>query len=364
MKTAYDDCTYFSNTQKGIPQVANGKTDLLLMLDACLINGFNENMGIARVVGDDTVIEFGVVHGYLTKSMVSVVKNDIVKNYRIYQSESHSITIKDVKLTGDVVVKVASLGFTSLFDTNHKTQRVYRGRGGSGRVLHLNSEPIDGMVLDKANPAVLLRANMGDDMKILGEMINPLSPTDTIFFEQKNSGYVNMAVDNNPVSFVLVGNAKFFYLFIKQPNTYASMFGFGDFLAFDNFDSAFLIGTSDDSKQFGVYTRLRQGSYVGGGGTIFSNGERYSISLGLGGLSSGNVGYSYPNTGNLFFALPLRVDNTNQSIGFLPNLLFVNHAMSKSHHLHLADDVLLIAVRNGNGEGGGLGHFGFYLGDV
>lgn len=364
MKTAYDDCTYFSSTQKGIPQVANGKTDLLLMLDACLINGFNENMGIARVVGDDTVIEFGVVHGYLAKSMVSVAENDVAKNYRVYQADSHSITLKDVKLTGDVVVKVAPLGFTSLFDNNHNTQRAYRGRGGSGRVLHLNSEPIGGVNFDKNNPAVLLRANMGDDMRTLGEMINPLSPKDTIFFEQKINAHITYAVDNNPVSFVLVGNAKFFYLFIKHSDAYATMFGFGDFLAFDNFDSAFLIGTSDDSKEFGIYTRLRQGSYVGGGGTIFSNGERYSISLGLGRLSSGNVGYSYPNTGNLFFALPLRVDNTNQSIGFLPNLLFVNHAMSKSHHLHLADDVLLIAVRYGNGEGGGLGHFGFYLGDV
>lgn len=364
MKTAYDDCTYFSSTQKGIPQVANGKSDLLLALDACLVNGFNENMGVARVVGDDTVIEFGVTHGYLSKSMVHVSKDGIAKKHRVYQADSHNITLKNVKITGDVTVKVAPLGFTSLFDTNHKTQRAYRGRGGSGRVLHLNSEPVAGISLDMNNPAVLLRANMGDDMQTLGEMINPLNPTDTIFFEQKISSHVIYAVDQSPISFVLAGNSKFFYLFIKNQNFYSTMFGFGDFLPFDNFDSVFLLGTSDNEKQFGDYVGMRQGGVIGGNGTIFSNGERHFVSLGVGTLTSGNVGHSYPNTGNLLFSLPLRLDNSSQSIGFLPNLLFINHTMTKSHHLQLADDVLLIAMRYGNGNGGGLSHFGFYLGDV
>lgn len=364
MKTAYDDCTYFSSTQKGIPQVANGKSDLLLMLDACLVSGFNENMGVARVVGDDTVIEFGVVHGYLAKSMVSVAGNDMIKNYRVYQSDSHSITIKDVKLTGDVVVKVAPLGFTSLFDTSHKTQRAYRGRGGSGRVLHLNSEPVEGMSVDRNNPAVMLRANMGDDMRTLGEMINPLSPKDAIFFEQKIFTHITYAVDNNPIWFVLVGNSKFFYLFIEQKDTYATMFGFGDFLPFGGYDSAFLLGMTDSRKEFGDYLNSRQGSIVGGNPNFYTNGSNYYLTLGLNSLNSGNIGGSYPNADNLFFALPLRLANASQSIGFLPNLLFVNHVMAKSHNLQLADDVLLIAVRNGNGNGGGLGHFGFYLGDV
>lgn len=364
MKTAYDDCTYFSSTQKGIPQVANGKSDLLLMLDACLVSGFNENMGVARVVGDDTVIEFGVVHGYLAKSMVSVAGNDMIKNYRVYQSDSHSITLKNVQLTGDVLVKVAPLGFTSLFDTSHKTQRAYRGRGGSGRVLHLNSEPIAGISLDNNNPAVLLRANMGDDMQTLGEMINPLSPKDEIFFEQKFYSHISYAVDNKPISFTLVGNGKFFYLFVGQTDTYATMFGFGDFLAFGGYSSSFLLGMGNSDKSFSDYISSRQGSFIGNQQNVYSNGSNFHISLGLGHLNSGNIGGGYPNVDNLLFAFPLRLANNNYSIGFMPNLLFINHTISKSHHLQLVDDILLISVRHGAGNGGGLGHFGFYLGDV
>ena len=253
-----DKFTWMHSGQLGAPQVTAAKGsegELLQMLDATLVSGFNQQTSASvSINGSRVSLGFGTNHGFIARQRVVISGSDdplLNGNHAVVEITPQTIVlnISGVTITtGIVKAKVAPLGFESIFGNADPLKRAYRSKDltSTRTVLYLDMSLRTGHGYNASNPTQRAMVTLCGDMTTLGVPIN--SHTDTINDYAKNAngtliwhvGRVEekrLAV-NDPTSrnWVIVGNGKIFYLFLKWQATYADLVNFRDFYAFGDTD--------------------------------------------------------------------------------------------------------------------------------
>ena len=194
---------FYENTMTGIPQLANVQGSMINLLDAILVNGFNEKV-ITSIVrdGGTAVLSFNNAHGFLERQVVSIAgtTNGWNGEYRIISLTPTTLTIEcsealPVNSEGTASCKAAAMGFEILFTGINK--RAYRSLNPEslGLILRVVDEP-------RSTPAGVKFAKVG--------VVSSMSDIDTITGAQ-----MPFDLSNPNANWQLTGNydgwAKWYY---------------------------------------------------------------------------------------------------------------------------------------------------------
>lgn len=124
---------WFSSDMFGIPQLTRNQGELVTLLDAVLVNGFNTNSvtSITRS-GELVTVSFAAAHNYLEYQIVEISgANEAQFNgqFRVYKASTNSFTIVvpdtgATVATGTISCKTASMGWQKIYSGLYKA--VYR----------------------------------------------------------------------------------------------------------------------------------------------------------------------------------------------------------------------------------------------
>lgn len=232
-----DSWTWMHSGQTGAPQVTAAKGSegqFLRMLDATLINGFNEqSVSSVSVSGSRVTLNFGLGHGFIARQRVTVsgATDPLLNgNHAVIAvtAEAVVLNISGVTVTtGAIKAKVSPLGFESIFGSTDPLKRAYRSKNLSSTrtVLYLDMSLPVGHGYSATSPVQRAMVTLCGDMTTLGVPIN--SHTDIIndyaknvngslFWHVGRNDLKNAAVnDTSNRSWVIVGNGDIFYLFMR-----------------------------------------------------------------------------------------------------------------------------------------------------
>lgn len=253
-----DRFTWFHSGQLGAPQMngaAGSNGQMLQVLDACLIDGFNPQTAVSVIkTATSVTLTFGISHGYEVGQLLLVSgATDAALNgsKRITTKTTNTVTIDAVGvsvLTGTIVTKVTPLGWQSIFGSTDPLKRAYRSNSAesSKTVLYLDMSLPTSHGYNSANPAKRAMVDMCENMTTLGTQINsytsafnnrPTIRNGKMFWYQcrgtTKAEAVSVAQNR---SWIVVGNDKFFFLLNEWQffNPYGQhlrdTFAFGDML--------------------------------------------------------------------------------------------------------------------------------------
>lgn len=225
---------YFSHDEVGAPTLNNAVGSLVALLDACLIDGFNNKTVTSLVVAGGVATATISAHGHLTGRIVEFSgagPSALNGRKKITVTGPNTITfaaagVPDQTATGTITAKRPGLGWTKLF-------------GDVGKAIYKRNDPqATSMLLriddTNANPywarALMLESATGIDA------FTNRSPT----VAQITDGQYWTKGENNstPKPWVLIGDSRTFYLFCDQNNWPFSSYGglhfhlFGDITSF------------------------------------------------------------------------------------------------------------------------------------
>jgi len=387
--------TWMNAEQIGAPQMngaSNSNGQLLQVLDACLVDGFNSKTVVSISKTSTTVtLGYGVTHGYVMGQLVEVSgANDATLNgkHKIIASTIDTITISASgvsQTTGVINTKVAPLGFESIFGSADPLKRAYRSKTVSTTrtVIYLDMTLPAGHGYNSTNPVKRATISLCEDMQSLGVQINSYTdaknnfasnPNGSLFWYQCRNRRKTDAVSTSINSkWVIAGNSEYFYLFhewqdYKSRGTdLRDIYAFGDTNSLSGFNDlnnclcVCAVNSNDASDLFHAST----GSTIKGStstpvGVFIKdvNGLNLAdLAITLSGANSENVisgsvsGLTFPNpiTGKIT-CLPIYA-KTGQSLrSRLDNLMFVSHTVpaSKNTGLVVSDDAVLVKMHQGN----------------
>lgn len=249
--------TWMHSGQLGAPQMngaAGSNGQMLQVLDACLIDGFNpQTVTIATKTALTVTLTFGVSHGYELSQIIAVSgATDAVLNgnHRIASKTTNTVTIDAAGVavtTGTIVTKVAPLGWQSIFGVTDPLKRAYRSNNmqSSKTVLYLDMTIPASSGYNAANPVKRAMVDMCENMTALGTQINsytsvfnnrPAIRNGKMFWYQCRDGAKNSPVTTTANrSWVIVGSDTCFYLFndyraTDDGTTQRDTYFFGDML--------------------------------------------------------------------------------------------------------------------------------------
>lgn len=393
-----DTLTWMHSGQIGAPQMngASGSNgQMLQVLDACLVDGFNSQTVISATKTATTVtLTYGVSHGYVDRQFVTVVgATDTALNgkQRIVSTTANTVTlgVADVAVTtGNITTKISPLNFESIFGNSDTLRRAYRSKSelSTKTVLFLDMSLPSDHGYDATNPAKRAMVSLCEDMQSLGMQINSYSdeknnysvtPNGSLFWYQcRNNTKAPAVKSTTPVSWVIVGNGDYFYFFLDwqdasaRNGTFKDIYGFGDFPSFagiaDSYNCMWVgILNNNDSE---TVSFVSNGSKIGGNPTTNANqrgvvvksadgsgdlqGFVFSTCLSLGtefstGLTA-SINYPNPSTQSIL-AEPLYIKTTNDARGLMPNLMSIPQnltGISRSNlDLKIIGDLLIIGVQ-------------------
>lgn len=251
-----DDFTWMHSGQLGatvldaLASTPNGQ--MLKMLDACLVDGFNiQTVASVTINGSDVVLTFGLPHGYALKQKITVSGSDdplLNGSHRIISLTTDTVTLKISGVTntaGIVKTKVSPLGFESVIGNSKPLIRGYRSKDPTSTktVLHLDMSYPTGAGYSATNPArrAMVTACIGVDEAgaPIGDYFaaihnKPTNPNGSLFWHESRGYSKTRPVDEaTPLSWVIVGNGKYFYFFNAW---YAKDKQLRDFYAFGDMD--------------------------------------------------------------------------------------------------------------------------------
>lgn len=345
-------------TQPNAPSVADGNGQLLTMLDACLIDGFNEQTAMHYA---DGVLTYGGLHGYIKNQYITIKDGMGENHYKIKEvSDTQVILYEKPKLSGEIKTKITPLGWESIFGNTDPLRRAYRSKSDRSdkTVLFLDMTYPANHGYHATNPARRAMITLCEDMTELGVPINDYTANinnksthnnGVLFWHQKRGYYKSYAVNNQPVAWRVVGNGDFFYLMIAHNKSY-DFFAFGNFGQFgrpvigclcninDNDNTGLWVSNGASSgDSFGVAIIDGMASVVG----ISTN--NYPVNQ-----SSGDIGYV--NLTRELVLLPLYLikrevppSSTVRIIAYLPHLFFLPYGMT-SHQKQWLDDVYIMPM--------------------
>jgi len=124
---------WFTHSTGSAPQLSNSQGALIPILDACLVNGFNERSVVSITKsGDIITLDFGVNHGYLNYQVIALsefLDSKLIGEHRILSSTTTTISFElsgVVNLSGSGKCKLAPLGFEKKYEALGK--RAYRSK--------------------------------------------------------------------------------------------------------------------------------------------------------------------------------------------------------------------------------------------
>ena len=229
--------TWMHSKQLGAPQMngaKNSEGQMLQVLDACLIDGFNsQTVTAVSIAGNLATFTYGTAHGYELRQILVVLGADDPQmngRHTITAKTDTSLTISlgdvagAVTTTGTITTKIAPLGFESIFGSVNPLQRAYRSPNplGTRTVLYLDMSYPASHGYDTANPAKRAMVDMCEDMTELGVQINsytatynkkPTNRNGQLFWYQARDYKKNVPVSSAYNSnWVIVGNSDYFYM--------------------------------------------------------------------------------------------------------------------------------------------------------
>ena len=404
--------SWFSSSATNAPQMmGDSNGDMLKVLDACLINGYGAQAVISTAKnGEFVTFTTAPNHGYLERQYLAVsgaTSAALNGKHRVASVTSDTVTIYVPAVTntsGTISIKVAPLGWESVFGSTEPLKRAYRSKSTSSlkRILYLDMSLNTGHKYHATTPAKRAMVSVCTEMATLGDLSHSLTmdtdPTATFVngsahWYQKRALANTSAVPKTKSVWRLVGNGDFFYLLVgwaghvgfdAQPLT--EQFGFGQYqeLMTSGLDTTFLMAsyTENDvsaATQLGTFGGAMMGSSAGYGynyASLFKNGAR--ILCGVSPLStlntvtvSGQNGGAFPNAyGNSVFTLPCKIhEDTTVStsemtvVGIMPCMLYIDGGIGGGYDCRVLDDMVMIQVQDYASGTPKAGLIGFYLGD-
>lgn len=374
INTMPSDVKWFSSENLGMPQMMGGSnSDMLNILDACLVDGINSK--VASSTSSDsglTTISFSSAHGFQKSQMVSITgsANPLLSNniYKIISRDMSSITIMSnavIEQADILTVKLAPLGWESIFGTSNGTQRAYRSKTNKNRrVLFLDMStpspsPYDASDAAKAKLAV---ASVCVDMQVIGAQIEPMTDNintshgSSLFWVAKKADFDGASVPNTRSQWKLIGNSDFFFFIVgwsglgNQSGTFASdTYGFGEYgdITGGQIDNTFLMAAKKASYPATISATydansLQKYIFIADSTLKFVGANISTISTGV--HKSGATGADFPNSyGDSIFTLPLKIYRGSDIVGYLPSLLFIETKLGAIYNGDVIDDVLLLA---------------------
>ncbi|UZA47376.1 hypothetical protein LP100_06840 [Moraxella bovis] len=347
-----------SSSQPNSPVVAGENGQLLTMLDACLIDGFNSQTASSY---QDGVLTFGIFHGYIKNQYITISDNSGQANYRIKDVSDNQVVLYDKpNLQGVITTKITPLGWESIFGANDPLRRAYRSKNekSTKTVLFLDMTYPENHGYHATNPARRAMITLCEDMTTLGVPINDYTasinnkltnPNGSLFINQaKQYDKRHRVVRNQPTQWLVCGDDKLFFLFINfSPNgTVLKMNIFGDFVAIEGRECAGFWGNiSNDDRA------LRNTDGLNDEQGILINGQTFNFNTYKHNRSGmGSVKYK-----EVLIAMPTYVVADNAIVGLVPYLYsFIQDIYrSKLENTWVEDIFLVKAGSAGVGGDGG-----------
>lgn len=408
-----DGATWMCSTQFGAPQMdgnANSNGQLLQVLDAVLINGFNPQIASAAELMPDgyVKIKFGVSTGFKKRQKILISgANDANLNgeHIITQIIGNDAVIKSPNvtvLTGTITAKVAPLGWESVFGSANPLKRAYRSKNPSSTqtVLYLDMALPSGHGYNSTKPYHRAMVSLCEDMvdievplnsyaDLINDKVNNVNGS--LFWKQKASGNKDAALQSTGASpWTIIGNGDYFYLMIdwsSEPSLIDK--GLKDFYCFGDVPS--YAGSTDrwSCVWTGAYSpndTIQTYSAITGASVGYSNSRFYiadttgalnmrpfALTTGGGAFLSGRVNlFSYPNPStNSLITSGLHSVSDGGLRSLMPRMMAVQHNLStfssnfREFDNNLVDDVLLVSVSAsiGTSTSTDFGVFAFDMGD-
>lgn len=398
--------TYMHSGQLNAPQMngASGSNgQLLQVLDACLIDGFNvQTASSASLNGGVVSINYGTPHGYANRQLITISgANDAKLNgsHRILSKTENSLTIDATgvtQTTGVIKTKVTPLDFQSIFGSSEPLKRAYRSKNtqSTQTVLYLDMSLPTGHGYNSSNPVKRAMVSMCEDMTTLGVQINSYTNTKNNYTKNKNGtllwyqarGYsktepVTSTANSN---WVIAGNGDRFYFFpIWQTydvnlKLHRDFFAFGDMPSMSSSDAfnCFWAGIINENDANGIYWALN-GAKIGGNPSAIMDYNGYHAPIGffirskegVGDLQSsvltfsgfesnldhtgfgGGTSLSFPNpASNSLISMPLYIMSKNSLRAQALGLNGTPQDMLNNHDLDLTTiDSQLLVMTSKNG---------------
>lgn len=370
-----DGATWMCSEQQGAPK-ANGGTasngQMLQILDAVLIDGFNSNASTgAEVLPDGFIkIKFGATVGYKKRQKILVSgANDESLNgeHIITKVIGNDVVIKapDVSvLTGAIRAKVAPLGWESIFSTSDPLRRAYRSKNpmSTQTVIYLDMTMTAGTGYNASRPSHRAKVTLCADMIEVGVPIEPYTdglnnynknPSGKLFWHQARGRLKSDALSvDSDTRWTVVGNSDYFYFINEWVNTSyqtqsllgqgsADLYFFGDMPSFagatDEWNCAWIGAILDDDESATNYGSLYGTSVGNASGKLFigttsgsSATPSFSFTSGGGSYTSGSYNFlSYPNpTTNSMVCYDLYAISESALRAKAPRIMGVPHNIS------------------------------------
>lgn len=228
---------FISSQQLNAPQMGSTNGEMLTVLDAALITGCCPATASGAVIeGDFVKITFGVIHPYMLRQFIVIAgaTNPALNGkHRITKVTSTEIWIAKGSITsttGTLTVKIAPLGWESIFGTTSPTKRAFRSADptSSRMVLYLNSEYEARVGAHSTKPSQLVKVAICEDMVELGVEIGSVTaaksdksaPHGFYHFVQSASISLGASAPDTPSPWFIIGDGKIFYFFVNYMHTY------------------------------------------------------------------------------------------------------------------------------------------------
>lgn len=257
---------WYRHDMGGAPVLRGVAGDLVALLDACLVNGFNLRTATSVVVsGEVATVTFSSAFGWLQHQVIEVAGSTpaaLNGEKRVSTVVGNSITfpapgVANGTATGTITCRTPGLGWQKAFASGNVA--VYRAQDISGTRMYLR---VDDTGAGAANYA---RVRGFETMSDINTGTGPF-PTDAqvsggLFWPKSNT------VDTTPRSWALVGDPVCFYASMRATaSAGSSEWAFGDFNSFMTADAfrAFICGSPDTFFNAGQNRGIISGNNTSG----------------------------------------------------------------------------------------------------
>jgi hypothetical protein len=293
---------FLDSTMLGAPVLDNNWGALTTMLDAVLVNGFNNQAGSAPVPDGITPGAFNVTvsssHGFVLNQIVKLVgseNSNVNTEYRVTKVTLTVITIFNADLIGTtglvnaVTVSTPPLGYGIIFTGTNK--RVYKSSTptASSMMLRVDNSLAAGWNAAYAKFGKISAAKNYYNIDAVDnstEVMPNTYPTNEVLTGSGTTAingswkwYYTMLQANETVSentarpWKIVGDGRVFYLFIQNGNQTWLQYGFGEYKSFYTSD------TKNNFVNIHVWGQPANTSFAEG--SFNTHGRTNSANLGL-----------------------------------------------------------------------------------
>ncbi len=229
---------YYSSDEAGAPSLNNAAGSLVAVLDACLINGFNQKNVTALSVSSGVATATISAHGYLTNRKVVIAGAATtaingLKKVTVVDANTISFDatgVADGVISGTITAKRAPLGWSKAFS-------------GTNQAMYQRTDPAaTGSLLRIDDSAGGVHAN--------AIMVETATGINTYTNNTNNYTWAKGANSASPQNWILVGDSTAFHLFCDSTTSAGAngmrAYTFGDLVSYRAGDAyCSIIGGSD-----------------------------------------------------------------------------------------------------------------------